>query len=228
MKSFWVRLARELSQEESIYFLAGRTAAVLWVVFVLATPALGDNLIFDNADLPLSTTFRNSPPLGVGAYIQIGANNVTISQIGINAAPGQNGQLKFLIFADTAGASTAGPLLFSDTVNVTASGTLSYILSDPLSFTLQAGQYYDIGALFNGTSINYSYDLTPDTQNGITSIKQNANFDNFASPIMLSHAFADINIRLYSIPEPSGLMLSSMGVGTLAWRRWKRGRQTRA
>jgi hypothetical protein len=200
--------------------LCGRSALVcvfLWFAGAFAAPVFADTLAFLNADPPLGTTFRSAGiPIGAGAYLSIGASDVTISQIAINAAPGQDGQLKFVIFADTDSQSVTDPLLFSDTVNVTASGTLSYILSDPISFTLQAGHYYDIGAIFDGSSINYSYDLVANTQNGISSIVANANFDNFTAPIVDNHAGADINIGLYVVPEPSGLTLASLGLGMFA------------
>jgi hypothetical protein len=164
-------------------------------------------LIFDNADAPLSTTFRGPDNVGVAAYLLIGANNVSINQIAINAAPGLNGQLKFVIFSDVAPpGSNVGPLLFSDTVNVTASASLGYIFSDPISFLLLANHYYDIGAVFSGNAINYSYDLTPNTQNGITSIISNQNVENFANPILVGHAAADINIKLFgpAVGAPDG------------------------
>jgi hypothetical protein len=200
-----------------------------FIATVSAMPAFADTLIFDNADGPLGTTLRNAanPPLGVAAYLGIGGSDVTISQIAINAAPGQSGQLQFVIFSDIASpGSSAGSLLFSDTVNVSASVSLNYILSDPLSFTLQAGHYYDIGAIFNGTSITYSYDLVPDTQNGITSIAANQNINNFGTPTLTGHAGADVNIQLYmsSAKVPDGgatVMLLGMALSGLGFLRRK-------
>ena len=195
---------------------------LLWascVAAVLSLPSFAD-VIFDNADPPLTVTNRDSSIEGVAAYLQIGASDVPINQISINVQPMQNGQLKFVIFSDIAPpGSDAGKLLFSDTVNVSASTSLSYILSDPFSFTLHAGQYYDIGAIFSGTDVSYTYDLVSDSENGITSIVSNENVDNFASPVLVGHGLSDINIRLYSpttvAPEPLNLGLAALGLSGL-------------
>ena len=186
-------------------------------IAILGVPAYPASLIFDNADLPLITTTRVSSLEGVAAYLQIGSSSVNISQIAINAQPLQNGQLKFVIFSDVAPpGSDRGALLFSDTVNVSTSGALSYILSDPFSFALQAGQFYDIGAIFSGNSIRYTYDLTSDGENGITSIVSNENIDDFAAPMLAGHAASDVNIRLYgadlTVPEPASHILIAIGL----------------
>ena len=197
------------------------TGATIAMATIMCQPAYSA-LIFDNADAPLNTTFRGpgNEPVGVAAYLQIGASDVTISQIAINAEPGQDGLLEFVIFDDTAPpGSNAGPLELSDTVSVAASGSLSYILSDPISFTLLAGHYYDIGAVFNGTSINYSFDQIADTQNGITSIVLNENVDDFGAPVLTGHAGADINIQLFGgtapVPEPVSIALFGAGLAGL-------------
>lgn len=199
-----------------------------WVVAaaVFSGPAAFAGIIFDNADAPLNTTFRSSSnlPLGVAAYIQIGGSDVNITQIAINAAPGQSGQLEFVIFSDvTPPGSNAGSLLLSDTVNVTSSATLNYILSDPISFTLLAGHFYDIGAIFNGSSINYSYDLVANTMGGISSIVSNQNVDAFANPVLTGHAGADINIQLFggtsAVPEPVSVVLTGLGLAAIGLRR---------
>ena len=174
-------------------------------------------VIFDNADPPLSVTSRVSPLVGAAAYLEIGASNVTIGQIAINAQPLQSGLLKFVIFSDVAPpGSNSGTLLLSDTIAVNAATSLSYIESDPLSFTLMAGQYYDIGAIFSGTDIDYTYDLIPDTENGITSIVSNQNVENFADPALAGHGAADINIQLLSgvssVPEPGTFLLGAFGL----------------
>ena len=194
---------------KTLFFAALLTAAV-------SLPA-DSAVIFDNADPPLSTTLRNSSIEGVAAYLQIGASNVTIGQIAINAEPFQSGQLKFVIFSDIAPpGSDSGSLLFSDTVNVSGSNSFSYILSDPLTFTLLAGHYYDIGAIFSGAEIAYTYDLFSDSMNGITSIVSNENVDNFANPVLAGHAASDISIRLYSpsstVPEPASSTLAAVGL----------------
>ncbi len=185
-------------------------------------------IIFDNANPPLSNTTRFAPGLGAAAYLQIGASDVQITQIAINAAPTQSGQLKFVIFSDIASpGSTAGSLLLSDSVNVTANATLSYILSDPISFTLQAGHYYDIGAIFSGDSITYSFDVIPNTQNGISSLLGNANVQSFTSPTLINHNTADINIQLFgpaatTVPEPGSLTLFGIALALTAGRRFLR------
>jgi hypothetical protein len=206
---------------------SARTALLLTcAVATFATPTQANSVIFDNANAPLGTTPRSGGNLGTAAYLSIGGSDVAISQIAINAAPGQNGQLKFVIFSDVASpGNSAGPLLFSDTVNVTASGSLNYILSDLFSFSLLAGHFYDIGAVFSGTGISYSYDLTGNTQNGITSIVANQNVDNFANPLLTDHAQADVNIKLFgaaTVPDGGATaLLLSVSMMSMGWIRRK-------
>ncbi len=198
------------------YLALGACAAA-----VLSLPAYSSSVLFDNADPPLYVTSRVSSLEGAAAYLQIGSSNVTINQIGINAEPLQDGQLKFAVFSDSAPpGGTSGALLFSDTVNVTKSNSLSYILSDPLSFTLLAGQYYDIGAVFSGSAIDYTYDFTSDTQSGITSIASSQNLTNFASPVQAGHGgVSDIDIQLYGptvvTPDPATAALGLIGLGCI-------------
>jgi hypothetical protein len=146
----------------------------------IAFPARAD-LTFDNADTPQFTTLRIND--GIAAYLQVGTSDVRINQIGINAAPASIRQLQFLIFSDVAyPGKDSGTVLFSDTVSVSPSSNLTYILSDPFSFTLHAGQYYDMGAIFNGGNITYAYDLAGDTMGDLTSIARNESIGNFADP----------------------------------------------
>ena len=173
------------------------------------------DILFDNADSPQFTTTRADQ--GIAAYLQVGAANVTVSQIAIDAAPATTGQMKFVIFSDGPyPGNNSGSLLFSDSVNVTASASLGYVLSDALSFTLQAGQYYDIGAIFSGSSATYAYDLIGDTQGGLSSIPRNQNIGPFANPVPLGHGLGDADIRLYgasttTVPEPATFSLLGIG-----------------
>ena len=191
----------------------------------LLLPVQG-SVIFNNADTPQFTTMRSGE--GIAAYLQIGASNVSINQIAINIAPSASGQLKFVIFSDVAyPGNDAGSLLFSDTVNVPASGGLQYAVSDPLSFTLQAGQYYDIGAIFNG-SATFAYDLVGDSMNGITSITRKENIGQFANPILEGHALGDAQIELFAsggatVPEPAvGSLVVLILAGFFVWGKIKR------
>ena len=173
-------------------------------------------VIFDNSDTPQFTSIRSDQ--GIAAYLQIGASDVTISQIAIDAAPSAGGQLKFVIFSDGAyPGNNAGSVLLSDTVNVSPSGSLTYLLSDLFAFTLQAGHYYDIGAIFGAGNITYAYDLLGDTEGDIASIARNQNIGQFASPILLGHALGDAEIKLYSAsatatPEPLSAGLFGVGL----------------
>ncbi len=109
-------------------------------------------------------------------------------------------------------------VLLSDSVTVNKSNSLSYVSSGPLSFTLLAGHYYDIGAVFSGTAINYTYDFTSDSENGISSIVSAQNEANFANPVQVEHGgVSDISIRLSSpsaaTPEPATATLGILGLG---------------
>ncbi len=197
-------------------------------VAALSLPATAA-LLFDNADAPLYTTSRISSIEGAAAYLQIGTSNVSIGQIAINAQPLQAGQLKFVIFSDVASpGSASGTLLYSDTVNVSAANAPTYIFSDPFSFTLRAGYYYDVGAIFSGAAINYTYDFTTETEGDISSLAGAQNVDNFASPAQVGHGgVSDISIRLYSptvttVPEPASYGLGVVSFAVVALTGYRR------
>ena len=63
-------------------------------------------------------------------------------------------------------------------------------------FQLVAGQSYDIGGTADQT-VTYYYDQAVESQNGITSLSQNANFTSYAMPAFSSHAAVDCAVQLF-------------------------------
>ena len=126
------------------------------------------------------------------------------------------GSLKFLIFDDI----TQDLLYSSAPIAYGADAALTWKQSPTFSFTLRAGQSYDIGALAN-VNANYGYNTSGDlTQNGLTSAQANQNVQTFATPVLFGHAGGRIPIILngtQAVPEASpaaslGLLLA-LGLG---------------
>lgn len=91
--------------------------------------------------------------------------------------------------------ATHSVLLYTTAKPLVDNGAAWYT-SDAISFALQAGQSYDIGALTDVAGTWY-FDTTPNSANGISSTSQNPNFSNYASPSQIGHAGADCGIQLF-------------------------------
>jgi hypothetical protein len=134
------------------------------------------------------------------------------------------GDIKYMIWDDT-----DTNLLFSDIVAVGASGTTSYVLSNPFSFTLNAGSTYFFGVIGdNNLNIDFIFPPTTVTQNGLTTLDTgNTNYLTFASPTPTDGGGVTFTLQLFgdqgsAVPEPSTWMLVSGGVGLIAFFRRKR------
>jgi hypothetical protein len=171
-------------------------------------------LIFDNAD-PSQQASNRSAESSPGALISVSVDT-TINQIAVKNDLNENGDLRFLIFDHDSHA-----LLFDSGAQSFVDDGMTWKTSGLFSFTLLAGNSYDIGAIANVGGL-WAFDTTGNTQNGLTSIVQNPNFTNFAAPVSGNHAGGDAHVRLFAadaqaIPEPStlallGLVLVGMGL----------------
>jgi hypothetical protein len=118
-------------------------------------------------------------------------------------------------------------LLLSDIVPLAASATPSWILSDPLSFTLASAATYYFGAIQDSnTDLTAPFFFPPvsETENGLTTMDTgNANYDDFFTPVFSSLADAGFPLRLYgtqgiisAVPEPSLTFLLTCGLVAIA------------
>jgi hypothetical protein len=123
------------------------------------------------------------------------------------------GDIKYMIWD-----GTNSTLLFSQTLAVSASGAPAFFLSNPFSFTLNAGSTYYFGVIGdNELSVGFIYPTSPFSENGLTAVNgANSNYTSFATPVVSGSGVADIGLRLYgsatAVPEPGSLMLCVSGL----------------
>lgn len=146
--------------------------------------------------------------------------DTTVNELGIWTSIDQEQDVKFLIFDSYVGGGS-GALLFSQAKHFAQNSSQQWIYSDSFDFTFQAGHTYDIGILGNGNTLTgmYSYGGTV-SQNGITGINNNANFDSFSNPETDPGDYASVlpYVQLIqtggAVPEPASwaLMLGGFGM----------------
>ena len=145
--------------------------------------------IFDNRDASPSSTARAAGS-SIGVLINVAANT-TITRISVLNQINADGNLRFVIFDHP----THNRLLLTNPQPVRAESAPTLKDSVAFTFTLLAGQSYDIGAIAD-VAASWFFDVTPNTQLNITSVSQNANFSDFNNPSQIGHAGADANVRL--------------------------------
>jgi hypothetical protein len=189
-------------------------------MLVATVQAKADILIFDNYSTNVgqyNSVTNRSADFDPGTFVSGVAANTTISEIGVYTNQVSAGEDKFII-ADHA----TGNILFVSTPTTFAAdagGAFSWKVSDPFSFTLLAGQQYDIGFI-SDTSANvpYAFPGFNYTQSGITSDSNNPNFSSYANPIESPAGATTIPLQLYApaaVPEPGSMALAAVGLGAL-------------
>jgi hypothetical protein len=194
-----------------------------------------------HADLLLNTgagNFVTSRPQSGGLFQGTGtevsvATTTTLTGMAMDLDMPSGGMIKYMIWD-----GTDTSLLFSETQTLAASSTLTFVQSTPFSFTLLAGNSYFFGVISNATSdgsFNISDFFPPDivTQNGLSTVCCNSNYNNFASPTTTSGGSATIALELFgtqaSVPEPNSVILMSTMLLAVAFLARKRiARATRA
>lgn len=178
--------------------------------------AQADTLSFDLS--PTNGLTSRGPGDGPGQGVTAGSNT-TITSMAMFLDMPNGGDIKYMIWGN--GNST---LLFSQTMTVSASGTQSWVKSNPFSFTMAAGQEYWFGVIAdNSIDVGYIFPTISYSANGLTADSSgNSNYTDFANPAFAGYAGAEIGLQLYTgsapppIPEPGSLLLFGSGVIALA------------
>lgn len=133
--------------------------------------------------------------------------------------------LKFMIWD-----ATGSNLLYQQVKTVSSVSTGTLVLSNPLSFTMNAGQTYDFAILGNGNYyVSFFFPTIEKTQNGLTLVNSNRNYGTYASPSLVGEASATMALQINgaqtTVPEPTSIALFSIGltgVGLAARRKRRR------
>ena len=136
-----------------------------------------------------STTIRGAGD-ACGTQLSVNAN-VVISGIAVNNTMSANGNIKFMIWTHP-----GHVLVYVSPPKAFAAGGQGWRRSDLLSYTLQAGQSYDIGGISDVAGTWY-FDTMPENTPPFTSTSSNPNWTNYVTPAMGGHAAADCGIQLF-------------------------------
>ena len=116
--------------------------------------------------------------------------------------------------------STGTDILYSGIESIAASADPSWVESNPLSFTLQAGSDYYFGVIADQSTTFIGYLLGSNySANGIAVDGTNVNFSSYSDPQLDGSGGAEIGLEIYggasvsATPEPSSLIL--LGTGAL-------------
>ncbi len=146
------------------------------------------SLIFDSIPSQSGASSRGSGD-ACGTQITV-HTTTTISRISVKNTLTTSGNVKFLIFNTTSLVYASAPKAFTITTD-------SWKDSDPMSFTLQAGQTYNISGISDVVSSTWDYDTVIENTAAISSTAHNPNVTNYTTPILGSVGGADCGIRLY-------------------------------
>jgi hypothetical protein len=148
--------------------------------------------LIDTAPTPILP----SPRVNGGGTVDISAAAATvITELDVDIdVMGAATQVKFVIFDGT----SLGLLFVS--APVAAPLGRGFVQSPPMSFTMNANQKYQIGAVVAG-SANFEFDATVTTVNGLTTYGMNGNPTSFASPTLpASFGGDDAHVQIYGHP----------------------------
>ena len=184
--------------------------------------------IFDSGAVNFTLDFAPGASLGEGSAIAV-STTTTIGQMAVPLYMTNGGNVTFVIWN-----STNSALLFSQTVPVAAGGSglaTNYVLSNPFSFTLNAGNTYYFGALGNtNISIGGHHPPVSTTMNGLTSIASGQAYYTLSGSTPVFQGYetdpsseVTVGLRLYAgsaVPEPTFLFPLGLALaGVLVARR---------
>lgn len=158
-------------------------------------------LIFDGSPVISGSGTTRGAGNSCGTFLSTGSDPVTINQIAVLNDMGADGNVKFLIFNHDSGETRvfeSAPKSFP----VAIDDEITWKNSDPMSFVLEANTQYDIGGIAD-VAARWGLDPTSRTENGITSIVGNPNFNDFADPTSSAHAGNICAIQLFQLQPES-------------------------
>ena len=198
-------------------------AAATAIAFILMPQRSRAELLLDTGTATTSSTVRDPGSIGFGQGVSA-ATTTSLTQFAMFLESATGGNVKYMIWN-----GTNSSLLLSDIVPLTPSNSPEWILSDPLSFTLNSGDTYYFGAIQDANTQIIAPFFSPPTsvtQNGLTTLDTgNSNYEDFLSPIFSSLAGGAFPLRLYGAeaiinpaPEPSLALWLTCISAAIAWR----------
>lgn len=144
--------------------------------------------------------------------ITVGGSDVDITGFGTFGRLEADGNLKWVIFANSLGSS---PLFSTGPVAASAAVSNSWYDSPAFAFTLKANTTYQLG-LMADQLFTYNWDFPGVTvsQGGLTqSDGDNGNAEDFANPVLTSGGVVVNSLRIVGVPEPSSIASFLVGAG---------------
>ncbi len=160
---------------------------------------------------------------GITTVIDVGASNVEIGSFGTFGQLMADGDVKFVIFADT---PNSAPIFSTGPIAMTAAGAAQWYVSPEIDFTLMANTTYLLG-LIADQAFTYHGDVpgTAVTSGGLTAVdSDNGNTGpSFANPVNSGDGSVLNSFEAFTpVPEPASLGLLGMAgavVGAASFRR---------
>ncbi len=187
------------------------SAAVIAAAMTMA-PAMAQAQLFSTG-LGTGESFRDAA-LGPGQRVTA-AQTTQVTSFGFWMGVEGTVDLKFMIW-DAAGAN----ILFQQVKTVSSVAPGSLVMSNPMSFTMNAGQTYEFAVLGNGNySVSFFFNPPAVTQNGLSLAGANRNYGPYGAPVLKEQANATMAIRIdgtqTTVPEPTSVALFSVGLTAL-------------